>query len=373
MKTRAVVIGAGASGRGYIGRLLYEDGAQIAFIDTNCGLIRKLREAGAYTVYIGKEKKRLVVDHFEAYTPDAPEAIESMANADYIFVSVGEQNLHTLRALFARRAQLGGVCRVIVCENGISPKTVLREALADVSGCTFKITQGIIFCTTIPYNTIDILSEDYGAMPYDVDENLFEISAGHFIAQRRFDVLLARKIYTYNCLSACIAYLGYMKGYADYAAAANDRAINDLCQHLSAQLNVVIGAAYQISPEEQMAFSGKAMRKFTDSTIADTIHKNARNVSRKITESERLIGPIKLFLKMNENVRILCLVVACAMAYLSREEHEVLTQKGCFRPIDLLLKINPDIPGKVAIEIQHDYERLLSERNTDMEIQRALC
>ena len=41
-----------------------------------------------------------------------------------------------------------------------------------------------------------------------------------------FSNFLTRKLYTYNAASCVIAYIGWKKGYSNYADAANDEEIN---------------------------------------------------------------------------------------------------------------------------------------------------
>lgn len=365
MKHNVAIIGAGASGRGFIARMLKQDGAQITFIDTNRKLIDRLNAAGSYQIYMGCEKKPMCMDGYSAFAIDAPEALSAAAQADYIFVSIGEQNLHNLNDFFRELAKQRSEYRVVVCENGIEPKVVLRSALDESFRDQFKITQGVIFCTTIPCGEIDILSEDYDEMPYDTDEDLFELPFAHFKAQRQFKVLLQRKIYTYNCLSACIAYTGYLKGYTDYAAAANDPQIYELCQALGKKLTTVVSKAFDIAYEEQEAFTQRALKKFTNSAITDTITKNARSTIRKLSSNERLAGPIYLFSRMGEDTEILCFVVACAFVYLRKEEMDNLRENGYLRPMDLFLHGNANMSGEILARIEADYEDILNDHRIE--------
>ncbi|MEF9973431.1 MAG: 2-dehydropantoate 2-reductase N-terminal domain-containing protein [Clostridia bacterium] len=361
MKAEVAIIGAGASGRGFIARLLQTDGAHITFIDSSLSLVHHLNEAGGYTIYLGRERHPLLIDDYRAFHTEDLRAMEAISQADYVFVSVGEQNLRDLVPLLEGAMRRTQSCRIVVCENGIAPKMVLRKALSNAATERMLITQGVIFCTSIPFGSIDILSEDFGELPYDADENLFLLPFPHFVAQKRFDVLLKRKIYTYNCLSACIAYVGYLKGYTDYAAAANDAQISRLCALLSRQLTRVISDAYAIDYAQQEAFAQRALNKFSNLAISDTIYKNARSVIRKLSVNERLIGPMNLFLQMGEDTRILCFITACACAYLRKEETASLRNEGFFKPIDVFLHLNWDMPGEQACWIVRDYQRILGD------------
>lgn len=361
MKHNVAIIGAGASGRGFIARLLAQDDVDITFVDIDRALINQMNTDGGYYIYVGREKKPVYMSEYHAHIIDTPEALDAAVRADYIFVSVGEQNLHCLKEFFEKIAQCREECRVIVCENGIEPKKVFCESLSEACRKQFRISQGVIFCTTIPYGDIDILSEDYNEMPYDVDGDPFELPFTHFKAQKEFKVLLQRKIYTYNCLSACIAYAGYLKGYIDYAAAANDPQIYALCNILGKQLTQVVSEEFGIDYKEQADFTQRALNKFTNSAIRDTIGKNARSAMRKLSSNERLAGPIYLFCDQDANPEILCFLVACAFVYLRREEMDHLRKSGYMRPMDLFLRNNADMHGDILATIERYYEIILKD------------
>jgi 3-hydroxyacyl-CoA dehydrogenase len=47
---KVVVFGAGATGRGHVGLLAWQAGAEVVFVDIDGGLVRALQQAGAYRV-----------------------------------------------------------------------------------------------------------------------------------------------------------------------------------------------------------------------------------------------------------------------------------------------------------------------------------
>lgn len=361
MKPKVAIIGAGATGRGFLARLLQADGAELVFLDRDSGLIAQLNEAERFTVYVGSGEVPCTVEGYEAFAMDDLLALERAAEADYLFVSVGEQNLKSLALFFTQLAALTRPedMRVVVCENGISPKNVLRAALEETPAAGCRVTQGVVFCTTIPKqgSALDILSEDFSELPYDMEEALFKLPFAHFTPVADFALLLTRKIYTYNCLSACIAYVGYVKGYIDYSQAANDPEIKVLCRSLAGQINRVLCAAYGVSLDEQRRFADNALKKFSDTAISDTIEKNARAVIRKICPNERLVGPLRMFLEAGEDVTILCMVIAAALVYLVREERDALLEAGEDNPVTLFARLSsPEVD--ILKCIQAVYEEL---------------
>jgi len=66
---KAIVIGAGKTGRGFVGRLLAEAGWEITFIDKNIALVHALNDAEAFTVNsFSGIRAPMTVTNFRAYT-----------------------------------------------------------------------------------------------------------------------------------------------------------------------------------------------------------------------------------------------------------------------------------------------------------------
>ena len=366
MSERVVIIGAGGSGRGFLARLLQSDGAQICFLDKNPELIQALREEGKYGIKVGNNLFKTIISNYEAFGIESQEAVERAAASDWIFTSIGEEHLIELvpfleKAAEKRKAPL----RIITCENGISPKKVLQRALAGSPAENSIVTQGVIFCTSIPESekNLDIVSEDYQELPYDVDENSLSLPFAHFPATKNFGKLLQRKIYTYNCLSACIAYLGSYLKYEVYADAATDLQIRRYCEQLMVGLNRAICKSMSITQKEQSEFSKRAMRKFSNPDISDTIYKNARSAVRKLSPTERIMGPMKLMEELNEDISVLQLIVAAALLYL--EEHEEVKYQGkeYSDVICLFRDLNPQEKQENLSQIFYMLEKLRTGEN----------
>lgn len=361
MNKDVVVIGAGGTGRGFLARLLQEDGATLCFIDKDEELIRALSEKGCFQIGFGEAAPPFTVSDYEAYPINSEAALSKTVNADWVFISIGEKLLPTLtdflkRAADARTEPL----RVVVCENGIAPKQVLRDALESAGVGNVLVTQGVIFCTSIPApgNPLDIVSENYNALPFDYDEELFTLPFPHFPATKGFDRLLQRKIYTYNCLSACIAYAGFYLGYTVYADAANDPLVVELCERACGPINGVMCKYMGVTAQEQHAFSQRALDKFRNRQISDTIQKNARSAAKKLGPTERIMGPLRLMREYGEETATMTLVAALALHYL--ECVEALEWDGIvyLSAEELFRAIDPDLDGDVYAAICRTLEQI---------------
>lgn len=356
-----VIIGAGRTGRGFVARLVHSSDRPIVFIDRDEHLVQRLNATGWYTVYFfGNERPPVKVDGYRAVTRNSAVARDVVANADMIFTAVGGQNLKDVAALIGqslrhRSAQVADASShshvqpdgsemddmientipIFTCENATRAGQVLRDHLSAMEVAGIKIAEAAIFCTTVeskaPGCELDIFSENFDDLPYDGAVLPGFQGVPGMAPVDNFPQLLLRKIYTYNCISACIAYLGANKGYSLYADAANDEEILQVTKNVMTSLNRVLSAELSISLVNQTDFSNRALAKFQNRDIHDDIERNARDVCRKLSQGERLVGPALLFLKHHVPIDDLVLVMVRALQYGYRHEkpiRQLLRDKG---------------------------------------------
>lgn len=311
-----VIIGAGQSGRGYINRLFYLSKEEVIFLDKDKYLIEKLNKEQKYEVSFGKQgRDTIIIDNFKAYWMEDKQAINALANADIIFISIGASHLIELLPILQDSLNVRNhkTVNIITAENGIHPSSVLSALQKDKR---VHLSESIIFCTTLQKGeSLDILSEDLDHLPYDITKLQSKLPYKGMIAEYNFSDLLERKIYTYNCISACIAYLGYVKGIENYAEAANEVGIEKCIHRIENSLNHSISKKYKIPLEEQKAFSNMAIKKFKNYDIVDTVARNVRDVERKLKEDERLLAPLRIMCEYKQDCEDLLYVIACALYY----------------------------------------------------------
>jgi len=323
----AVILGAGKTGRGFLARLLGDSPFGIVFIDVSPELVEEINAEGGYHIYFfGGNRAPYPVTGVRAALPESDEALDWMSRATVAFTAVGEQNIPALvpllqRALDLRQREKRPKLSLIVCENGVTPSTPLTSALAS-RVAEIEIAGAAVFCSTIevPGTRLDIQSETFDELPYEV-ENLTSFAPLPWMkATPDFPALLKRKIYTYNCFSGCIAYLGAYKGYHWYAEAACDAEIAAILKQIAGPLNQAIAKEFDIAIEEQQLFSDAALRKFSDPEIRDDIPRNARNVIRKLAANDRLVAPARLIQENGGSIDALALTMAAALLYRGPDE-----------------------------------------------------
>lgn len=308
--SRVAVIGAGKTGRGFLGRLLAEAGREILFIDSNQELVKALNKEKCFQVkFFGDEREPLKIERYKAYTWEEA----SLEEVELILVSVGGQNLPAVGERLAEKLKDGKHYYIITCENASHPSASLK---ASIGRENVSVSEATVFCTTTEAGGLDIYSEDY---PYlQCDAKLLEgyiPEVKQIKPVERFADFLTRKLYTYNAASCIIAYLGWVKGYTDYADAANDSEISELLDKNYEVTNRVLCREFGYEKEEQEEFALLSKKKFRDRSIVDTVLRNARDPQRKLAEEERIMGPIRLFLKYGEDASVLEKTAAAAILY----------------------------------------------------------
>lgn len=365
---KTVIIGAGQTGRGYLARLLKLSGQPYTFLDKDKKLIEELRKTKKYQIYFGdSEREPLEMEVSDAYAMDEEGAAEALKEADLIFTAVAEQNLQDLipdlRRALAERTKKNPPA-LITCENGVSPKEKLADSFRPEE---FILSEAVIFCTTLKAETgLNILSEDLDWLPYDVKALGFVLPFRGMEAEERFPQLLERKIYTYNCLSACIAYPGAYLGYEDYAEAANDFRIMKLLNRAEASLDVCLSKRYGISREEQEAFTQRAIRKFQNRSISDTIERNVRDVQRKLGPRERIFAPMEIMRDSGCDTWALEITAAAALFYGEKTQGFKSDGKLIERPLESLGELFPWLAPEIVERIRKAYGNLENLKNMEI-------
>lgn len=352
---KIAMIGAGKTGRGFIGRLLAEDKKEIYFIDKDEALVNALNEEKSFKIsFFGGVRETFTVDNFTATIWEGAD----LSDIEIIFVSVGGMNLADVGAELKKLINDGKMRHIIVGENASKPAKKLAEAIGLPN---ITVSESTVFCTTIEDKNggkLDIASENYPYLQCDAAPlGGYELNISTVRPITGFENFLTRKLYTYNAASCVIAYLGFAKGYDNYGAAANDPEILELLDRNYAATNKVLCKVMGYEEADQAEFAALSKAKFTDRTIADTVSRNAREPQRKLAFGERIIGPLMLIDEQGEDTEPLLLTAAAALLYEHESDKAWQEIKDSKTPTDILSEICGLPAGsKLSNEILEKYE-----------------
>ena len=151
--SKIVVIGAGKTGRGFIGRLLSEANEEILFIDKNKELVDRLNAQGSFRVsFFGCCREPITVGNYTACTWENAD----LRNAELIFVSVCGQNLKDVGADLSQHLPSDKKVHIITCENASHPSETVKKAMGRPD---MAVSEATVFCTTIEADGLDIRSD----------------------------------------------------------------------------------------------------------------------------------------------------------------------------------------------------------------------
>jgi mannitol-1-phosphate 5-dehydrogenase len=173
---------------------------------------------------------------------------------------------------------------------------------------------------------------------------------------------LIRKLFTYNCINAVIAYAGARKGYTLLSDAANDPELAALARAAYQESSQALCRRYGFDAEEQRRFAEAAIAKYQKREIVDPIERNARDPIRKLSRNDRLVGPACLAMEFGTRPVAISRGIAAALLYENAEDpasgllQQMIRQKGIRATLSEVCGIESE--GELADMIVKSYEEL---------------
>ena len=306
----AVHFGAGNIGRGFVGLLLHRAGYQVVFADVVEELIDALNATPSYRVRkVGLESGEEVVDNYRAINSrhDELAAVAGIAAADIVTTAVGPTVLKFVAPLIAaglrQRAAGAAPLAVMACENAINATDVLaghiRAAVPEAEWPA--VAAKAVFANTAvdrivpgqaPDAGLDVTVETYfewaierppfgGGEPSIPDATWVDDLAPY----------IERKLFTVNTGHAATAYHGFVRGIKKLSDALADDTVRAAVTGVLDETRQLLVAKYDFTAEAQQAYVDKILQRFANPYLPDTVDRVGRQPLRKLSRSERLVGP----------------------------------------------------------------------------------
>ena len=313
---KAVHFGAGNIGRGFVGQLLHDSGYEIVFADVAESLIDALSAADSYTVTeIGTGGAVHTVTDFRAINSrtDEERLVAEIATADIVTTAVGPRVLPFVAPVIARGIERrietgqdvisGTRLAVLACENAINAtdgleaevRAALPEADADSLDAIAAFANTAIdriVPAQDPNAGLDVTLEPF--FEWVIDRTPFAGETPDIVGVHWVDDLapfIERKLFTVNTAHATAAYLGFARGIHSITEAITDPAIRADVQAAIAETRSLLVAKFGLDPAEQTAYGEKILQRLSNPELADTVERVGRGPLRKLSRTERFIGP----------------------------------------------------------------------------------
>ncbi|MDO4253996.1 MAG: mannitol-1-phosphate 5-dehydrogenase [Kocuria sp.] len=327
---KALHFGAGNIGRGFVGVLLHEAGYDLVFADVAADLITALNTEEAYTVHeVGAQPHAVEVTGFCGVNSaeDPQGLLEQIKTADVITTAVGPTVLKIIAPTLAEglraRAEAGGSkVAVMACENAINATDGLAESIRETYPDVDHIA---VFANTavdriVPNQGsgqgLDVTVETY--YEWAVESPAFGDQRPEIPGVTWVDDLapyITRKLFTVNTGHAAAAYFGYRAGISKLSDALEDPQVRAAVGEVLAETKALLVEKFGFAPDVQQAYVDKILTRFANPRLPDTVERVGRSPLRKISRSERFVGPAAELAERGMNASALVSAVAAALHF----------------------------------------------------------
>ena len=307
---RAVHFGAGNIGRGFVGLLLHEGGYEVVFADVNAELIDAIAAADSYTVHeVGDGAKDTVVTGFRAINSatDEEALVQEIAAADVVTTAVGPTILRFVAPVIARgiaaRPADAAPLAVMACENAINATDLLatevRKAVGDEAWASLS-TRAVFANTAVDRivpgqpagQGIDVTVETFYEWAIETpafNGLLPSIPGAHFVEE--LAPYIERKLFTVNTGHASVAYFGARAGIGTIAEALAEPSVAVAVGAVLEETSALLVAKHGLDVDAQREYRETILRRFANVHLPDTVERVGRQPLRKLSRTERFIGP----------------------------------------------------------------------------------
>jgi mannitol-1-phosphate 5-dehydrogenase len=279
------------------------------FVDVVDELIDALNRTPSYLVKeVGLESREERVDNYRAINSraDEPAAVAEIASADIVTTAVGPTVLKFVAPVIAaglrQRADGTAPLAVMACENAINATNVLaahiRDAVPEEEWPA--VAARAVFANTavdriVPAQStdgLDVTVETYFEWaierpPFGGDEP--SIPDATWVGD--LAPYIERKLFTVNTGHAATAYHGFVRGIKKLSDALADETVRAAVTGVLDETRQLLVAKYDFAAEAQQAYVDKILQRFANPYLPDTVDRVGRQPLRKLSRSERLVGP----------------------------------------------------------------------------------
>ncbi len=377
---KILIFGAGASGRGHLGELLYRDGNRgLVFVDKKEWLVSMLNEAGGYPVRLLTDNEtpgvvRQITD-VKAYHRSQEEEIQrEFCETKLVLTCVIAENLPDIAQIIVKcirhRKELGigTEMNVVCCENLDHASSWLKKMVleqldeSERAYCESCIGFPDAMISRVvpvpPENSLNIVTEDYNEWTIDTKAFLGEDPGyADFHLVNNLDARLERKLWIHNGGHASMAYAAALKGYEYVHEALQDPEVAAFAGAVLDELGNCIYHKYpdDFTLEVIRSYEADLGRRGALAEMKDAIRRVVRDPLRKLGLHDRLLAPAVYAVKNQIPCPHLVQAIVNATRYQSESDTEsmkmqqIIAEKGYpyFIEKTLGLKAYPELAAQI--------------------------
>lgn len=314
---RAVIIGPGRIGCGYLAPLFRAAGWDVVLVARSPATCARIREAGGFEVTItspaaaagndtGSAGRSVRVSGVDAVELESAELAEAIAQAEVVCTSVGVGNVAALaaplaQALAHRRAPLD----IWVVENGDCAGSLAERVRAEAGQAGLRLPPlgfgGAVAKVAVAHGSWHgeerplFVGDD--ARELWVDERPLRLGVPGLEGVRGtpdYVPRLREKLFVFNAGHAIGAYLGWLRGHETIAEAVEDPYLRPMIAGCLLESRAALLGAYPQLGDDLHGPVTEALARYADPQLADPVVRVAREPIRKLARGDRLLGPAEL-------------------------------------------------------------------------------
>lgn len=379
---KAIQIGAGNIGRGFIGELLAHSGFEVTFVDANNTVVELINELKNYTVHVlDNEKRDEKVENVSALNISDEKLMNAILEADIMTTAVGVNILSKIAETLAKGIKnrlAKGVeknLNIIACENAVGASEVLKEEIFKylteeeketvdkyVGFPNSSVDRIVPPVSEKMENPLDVVVENY--YEWNVDRNGFRGEIPEISGMNLTGNLIAyveRKLFTLNTGHAITAYLGNLKGYKTIEESINDNDIYEVVYHAMVESGDGLVKKYDFDRDAHLKYIDKIIARFKNPYLQDDIKRVGREPIRKLSKGDRLVKPLLNSMSYGISTENLLLGVGAVLYYNNPEDpqslklQELIKEKGIKGAVQEVSEISDE---NILISIESKYEQV---------------
>ena len=133
---------------------------------------------------------------------------------------------------------------------------------------------------------------------------------------------IERKLFTVNTGHATTAYHGFARGINKLSDALADDEVRAAVEGVLAETKQLLVDKHEFAPEAQQAYVDKILQRFANPYLPDTVDRVGRQPLRKLSRTERLIGPAAELAETGIRPEYLLATVEAALSFDVPEDPE---------------------------------------------------
>jgi mannitol-1-phosphate 5-dehydrogenase len=360
---RAVIIGPGRIGCGYLSPLFHDAGWEVVLSARTPERAERIRAAGGFGVRITGSGVTRELRDVPAVVTGTPAFGQAIASADLVVTCVGVSHVSGLgpalaRALSTRHPRLP--LQVWVVENQDCAPVLERSARTAAARAGLSLPP-VAFAGAVAEVSVSRGDWRDPGRPVFVGDPIrrMRVDQSALIAPLPrlpaveatpcYRARLQEKLFVFNAGHALCAYLGVLRGHRSIDRAVGDRFLRPLVAGSMLEAAQALASAYPTLDGDVHGFVAKAMRRFEDAELADPVDRVARDPIRKLLPHDRLVGAAQLVRATLGRVpRHFALGIAGALLYRNKEDEEacrlarMLERRGLACTLRAVCRLEPE-------------------------------